>query len=367
MPITDEISQKVETDIDIYTETLLPPLQHQWLLPASELLVLNTAFPTPFEPETAAEERQRRKAIRQAIIAQLNRGEATAFRDLAYLAFLVVKNGRGGEIVGDPYAITTTGKTRHQEALPYTGLEGYYAGSQKTATRPGLAPEYIVLEEANIGAELLRTMKRRYIEHNAWVEFARLQQMLDKERPDAKELKIFEVYFGMIVGRLHVRIYRNPEFALTLSEQVEQLEQLLREAGGRAKVDQRFRHELQRTYETFKRELESRSEKERQQERQERRRREQVRAERLAAFQTFRAETYRLLATSSRGRYTVGVDDTSPDDVVITEQMTLPNLPGRQAYPPTYITMTPEQVRGYLFLAKMGDVGGSPVVRSVYR
>jgi hypothetical protein len=48
--------------------------------------------------------------------------------------------------------------------LIYTGLEGYYAGSEKTATRPGMTPEDILLEEASLGAELLKTIKKDAVE-----------------------------------------------------------------------------------------------------------------------------------------------------------------------------------------------------------
>jgi hypothetical protein len=368
MQTIDEIHQKVETDIDTYTETLLPPLQHQWPLPPHELFALKLAFPAPQEPQTETDQRERRKAIRQAIIRQLNSNEATIARDLAYLAFFLVKKGRGGEIVGNPYAIKTNGKSNHQQQeLPYTGLEGYYAGSEKTATRPGLALEEIILEEAKIGAELLKTVKKHYIEHNAWVDFAHLKQMLDEGRSDPYELKTLQVYFGMVVGRLHVRIYHNSEFALTPSEQIEQLGQLLSEVSGRTSEDQHLRRDLQATYEKLRHERENMSEAERKQEQQERRRREQVRAERLAEFHNFRAETYHILAASSQGSYTVGVQDTTPDNVVITETVTLPDIPSRNSYPPTYVRMTAEQVEGYLFLTKLGELGGDPIVRSVYR
>src|SRR2546421_11226451 len=60
---------------------------------------------------------------------QLYSGEGEYSRDTRYLAFLLVKRGRGGEIVGNPYAM---GKGGSKQELPYTGLEGYYAGSERT-------------------------------------------------------------------------------------------------------------------------------------------------------------------------------------------------------------------------------------------
>ncbi len=361
MRTTDEIRQGIETDIDTYTERALPPLQHQWLLPGQESLALKWAFSATQQPQTEQEKRRGSEAIRNAILAQLNSNMGTTSRDTQYLAYLLLKKGRGGEIVGNPYAIGY-----RQQELPYTGLEGYYAGSERTATRPGLTPGEILLEEANLGAELLKTMKKHYIEHNAWVEFAHLKHALDGERPDVEELKSVQGYFGMIIGRLHVRVYRNPEFALTLSEQIEQLKQLLSEATGKSNDEHHLQHDLQATYEKLKQDRERMSAVEREQERQERRRREHIRADRLAEFHNFRKETYHILATANQRRYVIGVRDTSPADLTITETITLPDVPGRNSYPPLYTQLTPGQVEGYLFLAKLGEIGGDPVVRSIY-
>ena len=68
---------------------------------------------------------------------------------MRYMAFLLVKRGRGGELVGNPSAIEH-GSSKHE--LPYTGLEGYYAGSERTSQRPGMTSEAIIQEEANLGA-----------------------------------------------------------------------------------------------------------------------------------------------------------------------------------------------------------------------
>ena len=325
-------------------------------------------FPIQRSHHPRRNERERRKAVRRAIIAHLNSGEVALDRDLAYIAFFLMKKGRGGEIVGNPRAIRANGKDNHRLLeLPYTGLEGYYAGSERTATRPGLTPEEILLEEANIGAELLKAVKRRSIEHDLWIEFARLKRTLDEGRPDAAELKTIQGYFGTVVGRLHVRVYRNPEFDLTLSEQIEQLERLMSEVPGRTSEDKRLRRALQATFDMLKREQESIGAAEREQQRQEHKRREQVRTERLAEFHNFRAETYRLLAASRAGNYEIAVQETSPEDVAISETVTLPAIPLRDAYPPTCVRMTAEQVEGYLFLTGLGELGGDPVVRSIYR
>jgi len=58
---------------------------------------------------------------------------------------------------GIPYFVNAYGQ---QQELPYTGLEGYYAGSIRTSEYPGMASEEVVQEEAHIGIEILRTIKK---------------------------------------------------------------------------------------------------------------------------------------------------------------------------------------------------------------
>ena len=130
------LHQGIEADIDHYTETTLPPLQHQWPLLGKELFTLeHTLTDTPGKghpPLTEQEKRERREAIRNGILAQLYRDEETHSLDRRYLAFLLLKQGRGGAIVGDPSAL---GEHIKRQELPYTGLEGYYAGSERTPER----------------------------------------------------------------------------------------------------------------------------------------------------------------------------------------------------------------------------------------
>jgi hypothetical protein len=71
-----------------------------------------------------------------------------------------------------------------------------------------------------------------------------------------------------------------------------------------------------------------------------------------------------MLVISAQGRYVVRFQDTSLQDANITETITLPNLPDRSSYLPTLVRLTPEQLKGYLFLAQLGEVGGDPLVRS---
>jgi hypothetical protein len=91
------------------------------------------------------DERQKhevRQRLRAAIIEQCGEYEKQ------YEAYELVREGRAVEIVGNPHYIGRDGK---EDELPYTGLEGYYAGSQARPTRPGLTKQQIVEEEANVG------------------------------------------------------------------------------------------------------------------------------------------------------------------------------------------------------------------------
>src|SRR6266699_5817157 len=159
-----ELHQSVEADIDHYAERALPPLQHQWSQLGQELFALEHAHTdlntVNQQPLTEQEKRKKREEIRNTIITQLYSGEGEYSRDTRYLAFLLVKRGRGGEIVGNPYAI---GKGDSKQELPYTGLEGYYAGSERTPQRPGMTCEEIIQEEAKIGTELLKSIKKHAI------------------------------------------------------------------------------------------------------------------------------------------------------------------------------------------------------------
>jgi hypothetical protein len=110
------LHQGIEADIDHYTETTLPPLQHQWPLLGKELFTLeHTHTNTPGKdhpPLTEQEKRERREAIRNGILAQLYRDEETQCLDKGYLAFLLLKQGRGAVIVGDPSALGERIKAR---------------------------------------------------------------------------------------------------------------------------------------------------------------------------------------------------------------------------------------------------------------
>jgi hypothetical protein len=353
----------IQADLDSYIEKALPPLHHQWPLLGQELFLLEqTLGESPEDNETDEERQERRKRIRNTVIAQMYREEGKYTRDTRFLAFLLLKKGRGGLIVGNPYVIREKG---NRQELPYTGLEGYYAGSEQTAIRPGMSPAQIVLEEANIGAELLQTLKKRSIEHNSWIEFTHLQQALAGNNGEKEIVNTIQLYCAMIVRRLHVRIYHNPEFELTLTEQIEQGEQLVTEMWGKATAGKQGRNALQGTLDKLKHTYQELSEAEKELERQERRRREHIRAERIAEYKSFRDETYQILADSRQGRYTIDVQDTFLEQANITETIILPEISGRTTYPPTDVPMTAPQCEGYLFLARVVEMGGDPIARSV--
>ena len=360
-----ELQQNIENDIDHYTEKALPSLQHQWPQLGQELFALEHTSTdldrVSQQPPTEQEMRKKRETIRNAIIKQLYSNEGEYSRDTRYLAFLLVKRGRGGVIVGNPYIMEKNGS---RQELPYTGLEGYYAGSERTSERPGMTCEEIVQEEAMIGADLLKSIKKHAIENNSWTDFARLKHVLAGQKPDREELRTLQRLWTGIVRRLHVRIYHNPEFEPTLTEKNEQLEHLVSGAPTRTEQEKRIKMTLEDEYHRLRDEYNNLSEDEEKQERQQRQIREKIRADRLEEFHQFREATYEILAASNQGRYSIGVQDTSLKDASITEEITLPDIPERSTYSPTPVHLTPEQLEGYLFLAHLGEIGGDPLVRS---
>lgn len=361
-----ELHQSIETDIDHTTETFLPPLHHQWPQLGQELFALEhtlTDLPgVSQQPLTDQDKQEKREAIRHALIAQLYQDEGEYSRETRYLAFLLVKRGRGGEIVGNPFAI---GKGSSEQELPYTGLEGYYAGSESTSECPGMTREEIIQEEANIGAELLKSLKKHAIQTDSWADFTRLKQILAGQQPDLEELRMLQLLWTGIVKRLHVRIYHHPEFEPTLTEKIEQLEHLLSGAPPRTDQDKQTKRTIELECHRLRDEYHHLGKAEQEQERQERQNRERIRADRVAAFHQFRQATYEILTASGQERYDIAVQDTSLEKATITESITLPDLPDRRTYPSTPVHLTPAQLEGYLFLAHLGEIGGDPLARSL--
>jgi hypothetical protein len=366
MQAVHELHQRVETPIDSSSAKVLPSLQRQWSQLGQALLalehILTDVGGNNQQPLTPREKKEKRQEIRRAIIAQLYRDEGEYSRDVPYLAFLLVKQARGGEIVGNPSTIEKGGSKQEH---PYTGLEGYYAGSQRTSERPGMTCEEIIQEEAKIGAELLTSLKKYAIENYSWADFARLKHILAGQEPDREELRTLQLFWTMILKRLHVRIYHNPEFEPTLTEKMEQVEHLLRGIPARTEQEKQMKRALDAEYHKLMDEYDHMSKDEQEKERQERQTRERIRADRLEEFHQFREATYEILAASGQGRYVIRVQDASPKDATITEAMTLPDIPQRSTYSPTPVHLTPEQLEGYLFLAHLGEVGGSPLARSI--
>lgn len=341
-------------------------LQRHWSRLAQEWFVLERVLAGALgkEQQTSGSQeiKDLQEAVRYAIISPFSRDEEDYSRDLRYLAFLLLKQGRGGIIVGNPYTTTSDGKL---QPMPYTGLEGYYAGSEQTLSRPGLSREEIVQEEANIGTHLLHTIKQRVVSQNTWARFVRLQHVLTGAEPDVQELRTIQLYWSMIVRQLHVRVYHHPDFELTLSEHIEQIEKLLLGLSERTDESRRTKQVVLLEYDCLLHQRACLSDEEKAQEKQERRRREYIRADRLDAFDRFRDETYRLLTEGGQGRYLLEIQDSDLEHAAITETILLPGIPERTTYPLTSVHLTPEQWEGYLLLSRLGEIGGDPLIRSV--
>jgi hypothetical protein len=345
------------------------PLQRQWPQLGKELYSLERALAAHFVTygQTLAEpeKTQRAERFRNRVFAQLYNDDEKYSAETRYRAFLVVKNGKAGEIVGNPYIVDTHGQ---KQQLPYTGLEGYYAGSIRTSAFPGMTPEEVVQEEAHIGVEMLKTIKKHAIERYTWASFAKMKKGLESGEPDIEDLKSIEILWAEVVRRLHVRIYDNPEFEMTITEQFEQLEKLVSIAPARTQEEKAYKAVLQAEYERLKTEILNISAEKKEQERQERKERERIRKERLKAYNHFRDATYAMLKeTGNNGNndYGIQVNDSQWTDATIIETILLPKTQARNDYNLTRVTLTPEQVEGFMFLTELGDIGGDPVARTV--
>ncbi len=343
------------------------PLQRQWPQLGRELLTLEralTATIVTYENSLSEQEKMTRKeSFKHRIFAQLYRDEEKYSRDARYRAYLFVKEGRGGEIAGNPYYIDANGK---KQELPYTGLEGYYAGSVRTPVYPGLTREEMIQEEAHIGAELLRTIKKHAIENYTWSCFAKMMKALEGGEPDVEDLKNISVLWAKVVRRLHLRVYDNYEFEMTITEQIDQLEKLLCLTPEGTVEEKAYKTVLQAEYQRLKTERNSMSDVEKGRERRERKERERTRKEKLRAYNHFREETYALLnEVGGNSAYGIQVSDSQWKDATIIETIRFPETHSRNDYAPIEVMLTREQLDGYLFLAELGDIGGDPLPRSV--
>jgi len=342
------------------------PVQREWPQLGKKLYSLERALATHFVTygHTLSDHQRREIAERfkNRVFAQLYNDDEKYTPETRYRAFLVVKNGKAGEIVGNPYIIDINGQ---RQQLPYTDLEGYYAGSMKTATYPGMTPEKVVREEALVGLEMLKTIKKHAIERYSWASYSKMIKGLESGEPDIDDLKTIEILWAEVVRRLHVRVYDNPEFAMTLTEQYEQIEKLVTIAPARTREEKAYKAVLQAEYERLKNEIQSMSKEQLEHENQERKERERIRKERLKVYNQFRDTTYAMLTATGMGDYGIQINDSQWSKANIIETIILPKTQERDEYDLTRVELTPEQVEGYMFLTELGDIGGDPVARTV--
>jgi hypothetical protein len=342
------------------------PIQRQWPQLGKELYSLERALAAHFvtygHSLSENEKMERAERFKNRIFAQLYYDDEKYSPEIRYRAFLVVKNGKAGEIVGNPYFVDTHGQ---QQELLYTGLEGYYAGTIRTTAYPGMKPEEVVREEAHIGVEMLKSIKKHAIERYTWASYAKMKKGLESGEPDIEDLKTIEILWAEVVRRLHVRVYENPEFEMTITEQCEQFEKLVSIAPVRTEEEKAYKTVLQAEYERLKTEIHTMSEEQKEHERQERKERERIRKERLKAYNHFRNSTYAMLKEAGNNDYSIQVNDSQWKNATIIETIQLPKTQTSNDYPLIRVALTPEQVEGYLFLTELGDIGGDPIARIV--
>jgi hypothetical protein len=342
------------------------PVQRQWPQLGKELYSLERALATHFvtygQKLSEHQKKERAQRFRNRVFAQLYNDDEKYSPETRYRAFLVVKNGKAGEIVGNPYIVDTKGQ---RQQLPYTGLEGYYAGSIRTSTYPGISPEAVLQEEAHIGVEMLKTIKKHAIESYTWARYAKLKKGLESGEPEIEDLKNIEILWAEVVRRLHVRIYDNPEFEMTITEHYEQLEKMVTIAPARTEEEKAYKAVLQAEYERLKTQITTMSEEKKEHERQERQEMERIRKERLKVYNHFRDTTYAMLKETGNGDYGIQINDSQWSNANIIETIILPKTHAREDYDLTRVTLTPEQVEGYMFLTELGDIGGDPIARTV--
>ena len=99
------------------------PVQRQWPQLGRELYTLERALAAHFVTygHTLSENEKMKRAqrFRNRVFAQLYNDDEKYSPETRYRAFLVVKNGKAGEIVGNPYFVDTNGQ---RQELPYTCL-----------------------------------------------------------------------------------------------------------------------------------------------------------------------------------------------------------------------------------------------------
>jgi hypothetical protein len=273
-----------------------------------------------------------------------------------YEAYELVRRGRACEIVGNPHY---RGNEQTPLPLPYTGLEGYYAGSEELPDRPGLTKEQIIQEEATIGLELMRKIKRHCIASYSWSSFSRLQRADEDEATSLDSLTELYLLWTVVVRRLSQRVYKNEEYQVSPLERLE----------GMIRKDPRLARDssIQAEYTQLVDEERQLSREQRQEEHAKELARAAVMRSRLQEFTTFREATYAHLKDSTGifPHIDYCIEDRELASASIVETLCLPKPGDRNASPPYFVNLTPEQVEGYLFLAHLGEKGGDPLTRSL--
>ena len=72
-----------------------------------------------------------------------------------------------------------------------------------------------------------------------------------------------------------------------------------------------------------------------------------------------------MLQEAGTTEYDITVEDAGWKEANIIERIRFPKTRERNEYPSVEVQLTPQQVQGYLFLAKLGKIGGDPLARSV--
>lgn len=332
-----------------------PHIQHQWPALGQELVAREQRLASASTPDQHAWATQ--EHLRQETLAQLYQAEGQYSRATRYLAFLLVKYGRGAEVVGNPVAVSSKGM---RFALPYTGLEGYYAGSVSTASFPGLSQSDMLYEEASSGIQIVKRLKKDAVEHNTWAEYVHLRHVLEGKEQKRVALKTLQTLWITLVSQLRGRVYHHPEFEQTITERIERGEQMLAQ---RAQQSTERLHVLRTEQNRLKEAYALLGEEEKTGERNERKRRENIRRARITVFQQFRDETYHILEVSNQDHYDVSIQDSAWDKATLIETIVLPRLPARETYPLIEVHFTPEELDGYLFLAQLGEIGADPLAR----
>lgn len=274
-----------------------------------------------------------------------------------YEAYEFVRGGRAAALVGNPHY---RGKDGREHELPYTGLEGYYAGSEARPGRPGMTCEQIIEEEANIGLELLREVKKWCIDHYSWASFVHTQKVAEgaTQKADREDLRILSLLWTGVVRRLNDRVYENEDYELSPLQQLEAIIRKVPKLSSDAYVQAEYTKLLE--------EEKKKSQEERKKEEAERRAKEEIFSSRLEEYTEFRNQTYASLKDAS-GKFPhieYRIEDDTLTDANITETVCVPTPPDRSRYPAYLVNLKPEQLEGYLFLARLGEIGGDPLTRS---